>query len=139
MHAQPPPPSPGLTPKPSPPNLNPRKPPANRPPQTGESYGLLKDGHAVKNESGVSIPPEMVVAPLKPGRVLSIAAACSDPSRIACIAQGADILVADACCGEWGGDEEGAGVGLEEGVVGVAKVAEAAGVKRLVLTGFKAG
>ena len=45
-----------------------RPPPAPAPP--GEAYSLLKSGVAVTNTLGMEIRPEMVVGPLRPGRVV---------------------------------------------------------------------
>lgn len=45
-------------------------------PSKGDPYGALKSGNPVQNSDGIIIPPEMVVAPIKPGRVLAIAPAC---------------------------------------------------------------
>jgi hypothetical protein len=119
----------------------------------------------------------MVVAPVRPGRVVAIAPAIRDPRRLARVAEGTDLLIADACtgaralaprrppaaaAGEGGGEGGGAGGAaageggggggggeeaasgkhaltvLEEGASEVAKVAGAAGVPHLLLTGFHA-
>jgi hypothetical protein len=92
----------------------------------------------VPNAAGVPVPPSLVVGPVKPGRTLVLAPACADASRLEALAHGADVLVADACSGG-GGDSNGKGSSLEAGVAAVAAAAEAAGVERLVFTGFRAG
>lgn len=95
------------------------------------------------------VPPEMVVAPVRPGRVLAVAPTCADAARAARVVAGADVLVTDSCHGGGGGggDESAANNGaaaasegrtaLEAGVDVVLGVAKQAGVAHVILTGFQ--
>ncbi|KXZ50002.1 hypothetical protein GPECTOR_18g157 [Gonium pectorale] len=102
----------------------------------GQHLGDLKQGRAVNNRWGQTIPPELVISPLRPGRRVVVLGNTTDPSHLASQTHthGADVLVAG---GVWPKDEEAAAA--EAGGCTAAALGDAArrlGVRYMLLSRF---
>jgi ribonuclease BN (tRNA processing enzyme) len=101
----------------------------------GAARSRLKAGEAVTTREGLEVRPEHVVAPSKPGRLLVIAPGGADPSPLAGLAAGADVVVCDASA-----PPEAAPAGRQAHAAAVAAAAgfaRAVGARRLLLTGVE--
>lgn len=62
----------------------------------GDSYKAIKNGEAVQNAAGVTVPAGLLCSPDKPGRKIVLLPACSNAQTIAPYAAGADVLYGNA-------------------------------------------